>query len=149
MGDGPARAELEALRRTLGLESTVDILPHAGRQELERAADAAWVQVVPSVWEEPFGLAAAEAMMRGTAVVASGSGGLADVVRDVDSLSLTPPGDVDALASTLAVLLSDRDRCERVGAAGRVLALERFTPDRVVDRFLYHYRRLGVPSSAA
>ena len=149
MGDGPARAELEALRRTLGLESSVDILPHAERPELERAADAAWVQVVPSVWEEPFGLAAAEAMMRGTAVVASGSGGLADVVRDVDDLSLTPPGDVDALANTLGVLLSDRDRCERVGDAGRSLALERFRPDRVIDRFLDHYRRLGAPSSVA
>ena len=147
VGDGPARRELESLRRELGLESAIDIHAHVERRSLEREADAAWVQVVPSVWDEPFGLSAAEAMMRGTAVIASNSGGLPGVLGDIDRVTLTPPRDEAALADALITLLSDRERCERVGAASRQSALERFDPTRVGDRFLAHYARLGARSS--
>ena len=149
VGDGPVRGDLEALRRSLSLDDVVDIRPHVERQALEQTADAAWVQVVPSVWDEPFGLSAAEAMMRGSAVIVSNSGGLPDVVGDIDRVALTPPGDERALTSALVALLSDRDRCERLGAAGRRSALERFSPARIVDRFLEHYARLGAPSFVA
>jgi glycosyltransferase involved in cell wall biosynthesis len=87
-------------------------------------------------------------MMRGTAVVASNSGGLPGVVGNVDPVTLTPPRDETAVASSLLALLSDRDRCERVGAALRRSALDRFAPAIIADRFLAHYARLGVPSAA-
>ena len=148
IGDGPMYRELEALRHGLGLDDAVELRPHVERHALERAADAAWVQVVPSVWDEPFGLAAAEAMMRGTAVVASNSGGLPGVVGNVDPVTLTPPRDDTAVANSLLALLSDRDRCERVGAALRRSALDRFAPAIIADRFLAHYARLGVPNAA-
>jgi glycosyltransferase involved in cell wall biosynthesis len=148
-GDGPMRGQLEALIRELRLETEVALHAHVERRTLERDADAAWVQVVPSVWDEPFGLSAAEGMMRGTAIIASDSGGLPDVVGDVDRATLIPPRDEAALATSLIALLSDRDRCERVGAALRRSALDRFAPARIADRFLAHYARLGAPSSAA
>ena len=149
MGDGPARSELEMLRHTLGLDDVVDFRPHVDRAALESAADTAWVQVVPSVWAEPFGLVAAEAMMRGTAVVVSNSGGLPEVIGDHDAASLTPPRDDAALADALLALLCDRERCERAGAAARRSALERFSPSRVAEQFLGHYARLGAPSLVA
>jgi glycosyltransferase involved in cell wall biosynthesis len=149
VGDGPARGELEILRHRLGLDDVVDFRPHVDRAALESAADTAWVQVVPSVWAEPFGLAAAEAMMRGTAVVASNSGGLPDVIGDHDAVALTPPRDDAALADALFTLLCDREHCERTGAAARRSALERFSPSRVAEQFLGHYARLGVPSLVA
>ena len=61
---------------------------------MEARFESAWVQIVPSIWEEPFGLAAAEAMMRGTAVIASRTGGLAEIVQDDLCGFLVPPGDV-------------------------------------------------------
>ncbi len=42
---------------------------------------SAWV-CVPSLWEEPFGMIAAEVQMHGVAVVASRCGGLAEIVAD-------------------------------------------------------------------
>lgn len=146
-GDGPARPALEALRRQLGLADAVDIHHHMLRDALEVAAHSAWVHAAPSVWDEPFGLTVAEAMMRGTAVVVSRSGGLPSVVGDLDPDCLVPPRDERALADALLAFLSDRERCERVGAAARASAITRFAPESVVDQFLQHYARLGVAAS--
>lgn len=146
IGSGPAHSRLETIRRELGLSSVVEMRPHLPREALESAADTAWVQVVPSIWEEPFGLAVAEGMMRGTAVVASRSGGIPSVLGDIDPCALVPAGDDRALADSLVHLLSDRARCERAGAVGRRAALERFTPDRVADRLLGHYARVRAMS---
>jgi glycosyltransferase involved in cell wall biosynthesis len=148
VGDGPRRSALTALRHDLALDEVVEISPQMPRDALERVADRAWVQVVPSVWDEPFGLSAAEAMMRGSAVIATGTGGLPNVVGEVDPMSLVPPRDDRALADSLLVFLRDRERCETAGAAGRASALGRFAPAIVADKFLLHYARLGATTSS-
>ena len=38
--------------------------------------------VIPSVWEEPFGLVAAEAMSNGICIIASAIGGIPEIVKD-------------------------------------------------------------------
>ena len=148
IGDGPSRPALTALRRELALDHVVQIQPHMPRESLEREADRAWVQVVPSVWAEPFGLSAGEAMMRGTAVVASRIGGLPNIIGDADPKSLVPPRDERALADALLAFLGDRDRCETTGAAGRASVMQRLAPETVADRFMVHYARLGATTSS-
>ncbi|HSG47807.1 MAG TPA: glycosyltransferase, partial [Longimicrobiales bacterium] len=66
-GDGPDRGSLEALARTLGLGPSVSFTGHLERSRMEAEFEPAWVQAVPSVWEEPFGNVVTEAMMRGNA----------------------------------------------------------------------------------
>ena len=61
-GDGPERIGLERLAAELGIRDAVDFLGHLAQDQAEHALGAAWVQAVPSRWEEPFGLVAAEAM---------------------------------------------------------------------------------------
>lgn len=115
-GDGPERGRLGQLAdRVPGHVTWLGHLPPA---ELERRCDAAWVQAVPGRWDEPFGNVATEAMMRGTAVVASDLGGPAEVVREGVTGLLVPPGDAAALAGALVRLLTDRGLAERLGAAG-------------------------------
>lgn len=143
-GDGPERQRLETLAGRLGLAGRVAFLGHLSREELERRLDGAWVQAVPSQWEEPFGVVAAEAMMRGTAVVASDSGGIAELVEHGHTGLKVPPGDVDTLAGALARLLTDRELAERMGAAGREVALRRFGMGAVVNRWIALYERLAV-----
>jgi len=152
IGEGPVRASLEALRDELGLIGAVEIRRQVPHEVLERTAETAWVQAVPSVWDEPFGLVVAEAMMRGTAVVASRSGGMPSVVGDVSDVepnTLVPPNDDHALATSLLTFLTDRARCERAGRAGRQAALDRFAAGRVVDRFMEHYARVGAVERVA
>ncbi|HWO41241.1 MAG TPA: glycosyltransferase family 4 protein [Candidatus Eisenbacteria bacterium] len=141
-GDGPERATLQALARRLGLDSRVSWLGHLTQHEMEQRFSQAWVQVVPSLWAEPFGIVAAEAMMRGTAVIASNSGGLAEIVRDGETGFLVPPGDIEALAGRLTQILQDRALTQRLGDAGRKTALRDFNESRYVDNFLRLYERV-------
>ena len=79
---------------------------------MERALGTAWVQAVPSVWEEPFGLVAAEAMMRGTATVTSRIGGLTEFGVEGDTGYSVPAGDATALAEALRRIVTDRRLAE-------------------------------------
>jgi glycosyltransferase involved in cell wall biosynthesis len=80
------------------------------------------VAVVPSVWSEPLGQVAVEAMLVGRAVVASDVGGLRDVVQHGVTGLVVPPGDPGALAAALDNLLDDPQTRLRMGAAGRLRA---------------------------
>ena len=77
------------------------------------------VCVVPSVWEEPFGLVAVEAMAAGRPVIASRVGGLQDIVQHDQTGLLVDPGDPAQLADHLDRLLDDPELRRRMGAAGR------------------------------
>jgi glycosyltransferase involved in cell wall biosynthesis len=141
-GNGPERPALERLVAELDLAAHVSMAGHLPRGEADRYLAPAWVQAIPSRWAEPFGLVAAEAMMRGTAVVASASGGLAEIVQDGLTGFLVAPGDVQALAGALLRLLRNRDLAEALGQAGRREALARFDEALSVDRFSQMYQTL-------
>ena len=104
--------------------------------ETIRACAEAQIVVVPSIWHEPFGLVAVEAMAAGRPVVASRSGGLADIIADGETGVLVPPGDPAALADAIARLIEDPDTRARMGAAGRRRAEQGYDWDVVIER---HY----------
>lgn len=112
--------------------------PHA-------AVMAAWrrsvIGLVPSVWAEPFGLVALEAMASGRPVIASRIGGLTDIVLDGETGLLVPPGDAAALRAALARLLADPALRERLGQAGRSRVAE-FQAAAVLPRIERAYRAL-------
>lgn len=141
-GDGPQRQALEQQTACSGFSSRVQFVGHLAPAELERVLAPAWVQVVPSRAAEGFGNVAAEAMMRGTAVVASACGGLREVVRHHQTGRLVPPDDPAALADNLLELLRDRALAESLGQAGRAVALEQFSEATFVDRFLNLYQSI-------
>ncbi|HVF27156.1 MAG TPA: glycosyltransferase family 4 protein [Pyrinomonadaceae bacterium] len=141
-GDGPERERIQELVGELKLSTHVALLGHLTAAEMERRFAGAWVQAVPSRWAEPFGLTATEAMMRGTAVVASASGGLAEIVRDGETGFLVQPDNVDALASALLKILGDRDLAERMGENGREVALKHFSQATFVNNFLRLYEEI-------
>jgi glycosyltransferase involved in cell wall biosynthesis len=141
-GDGPERERLKGLIATLGLSGCVTMSGHLPRQEMEHHFAGIWVQAIPSRWAEPFGLVAAEAMMRGTAVVASRDGGLAEIVRHGQTGLLVPLGDVDALAEALFALLQNRQLAEQMGRAGRQVAQTDYSEEACIDKFIQLYQTL-------
>jgi glycosyltransferase involved in cell wall biosynthesis len=85
---------------------------------------------------------AAEAMMRGTAVVASATGGLTEIVEQGRTGFLVPPDNVEALAEKLLVLLQDRRLAETMGEAAQGVAQIRLSLARQVDEFVGVYEQL-------
>ena len=142
-GDGPERGALEREVDRLGLREHVEMVGHLAADVLEQALAPAWVQAVPSLWEEPFGMVAAEAMMRGTAVVASDTGGLGELVDDGSTGLKVPPGDPAALAAALLAVLADAERAETIGRRAREVALRQFDEDRYVERIETIHRELA------
>jgi glycosyltransferase involved in cell wall biosynthesis len=142
VGGGPEEGRLRRLIAELGLSSSVTLLGYLPHPEMDRYFETAWVQVVPSRWAEPFANVALEAMMRGTAVVASRSGGLTEIVQDGQTGLLVTPDDVDALAQALVRLLEDRGLAERIGSTGRGFALAHFSDTILADNFIRLYQAL-------
>lgn len=75
---------------------------------------------------ESFGLAIAEAMASGTAVVATRTAGASEIIRDGETGLLVPIGDADGLAETLIELLRNTDRRTRLGDAAQRAVSARF-----------------------
>jgi alpha-maltose-1-phosphate synthase len=86
----------------------------------------ATVFACPSVYE-PLGIVNLEAMACGTAVVASRTGGIPEVVADGETGLLVPPGDPGRLAVALNALLTDPGRAAEMGQAGRKRAVTDFS----------------------
>src|SRR5205823_5570284 len=91
---------------------------------------------------ESFCLSILEAMCFGCPSVSTRVGGIPEVVEHDRSALLVPPGDVDALASALEILIRDETRRSALGAAGRTRARELFSAEVIVPRYEALYRRL-------
>lgn len=113
-------------------DSPVRFVPWQPQERLPLLYAGADICVVPSVWREPFGIAAVEAMAAGKPVVASRSGGLEDIVEDSVTGFLVEPGNAAELAERLARLLGDPALRERMGRAGRERAERRYSWDAVM-----------------
>jgi glycosyltransferase involved in cell wall biosynthesis len=84
--------------------------------EIASKLDEATLLVLPS-WPEGLGRVIIEAFARGRGVVATGAGGVLDLVdNDVEGI-LIAPADTDALVTELTRVLSDRELAERLGSA--------------------------------
>lgn len=135
-GDGPERTGLEEQVRRGGLQTRVEFLGHLDPDSLESALASAWVQAVPSRWEEPFGLVAAESMMRGTAVVVSKAGGLTEQVLEGRTGYQVAADDPNAWANALERIVTDRALAEQLGRQARRHALAHFSFDHYTDRIV-------------
>jgi N-acetyl-alpha-D-glucosaminyl L-malate synthase BshA len=139
LGEGPERAQAQALARRLGLQDRVRFLgQQESAMELHGLAD---VFLLPSELES-FGLAALEAMGCGVPVVGSDAGGLPEVVRHAETGFLLPVGDVDGMASRTIEILKDEDHRREMGQAGRRRAAALFSADRVVSQYERYYERV-------
>jgi glycosyltransferase involved in cell wall biosynthesis len=136
------RSYVAALRERLG--DDVEAVTFRGAMaaaDMPAAYARGAVGVLPSL-EEAFGLPLVEAMASGLPTVATRVGGMPElVVHGVTGL-LVPPADADALADALARLLEDAPQAERLGAAGRVRAVERFSWDVIAEQTLALFRPL-------
>ncbi len=118
-------AELEALGISVRRPGFID------RYALPDEMRKAHINVVPSRWDEPFGLVTPEGMATGLATVASRTGGTPEIVADAGLLF--ERGDADGLAAHLERLVGDESLRRDYGRQARERARE-FTWDRAWER---------------
>jgi glycosyltransferase involved in cell wall biosynthesis len=141
-GDGTARPALEHQAAGLGLAGRVEFLGMLDSAAIWDTINRATLVVMPSR-TEGFPLVALEAMLMARPIVASRAGGLPEAVVDGETGLLVDIKDVEGLAGAIASLLAGRDRARRMGTAGRVRAIEKFSWQRnVVEPYESLYRRL-------
>ncbi len=132
-GDGDMRPELEALCRQLGVTDRIHWLGDVpDPTPLLQGCD---IYVMASVGEA-FGMALAEAMACGAAVVASRSGAFAEIVEDGKSGLLVPPLDPFALADAIQKLAQDNDLRSSLARNGVERVQCYFTADGSINKIL-------------
>ncbi len=104
-------------------------LPHEQLRGVYAQADAV---VVPSIWQEPFGLVGLEAMSSQNCVIASRVGGLPELIVHEQTGLLVPPNDVPALCEAMDRVVMDTGLRTRLALAARVEVLRRFAYPRLV-----------------
>lgn len=129
-----------AVARWADQHPTVTIAGHVSRPEASRILASSRVVVVPSQWEETFGMVAVEAMAAGTAPVASSHGAFPELLTPGVDGDLFPPSDVNALVDILADVDDNPARWDSYGDHARRTYQSRFTAEASISRLLEIYR---------
>jgi glycogen synthase len=133
VGDGPEKAALEAQASRLGIGEQVRFFGMHHGEEVVRLLNAHRILVVPSRYDEPFGIVALEGIACGCLVIGSRGGGLKEAIGPC---GLTfENGDAVELAALLEAALTDPDRFHTSPeVTAEHLALH--SSERVVARYL-------------
>jgi glycosyltransferase involved in cell wall biosynthesis len=108
IGSGPEEPNLRQQVKQLDIVEQVNFAGAKVENDLAQLLNAHKILVVPSVWEEPFGIVALEGIACGCVVVGSEAGGLKDAIG---ACGVTfPNGDVNALTQALFDLLTNPDK---------------------------------------
>jgi glycosyltransferase involved in cell wall biosynthesis len=139
-GEPPSPASQKLLDQ-LGIADRVKLVGIKRGEELAELYRKALFFVLSSD-EEGLAIVILEAMASGLSVVSTDCGGPATAVEDGKSGLLTPVGDAQALAAAMERLLKDEELREKMGRAGRRIAVERFSLAAVGKIFLDKYDEL-------
>ncbi len=117
---------------------------------LIRAYRAADLLVLPSIWQESYGLPVAEAMACGLPVLASASGGVPELVDDGKTGRLVPRLDTEALTRALREMAAEPSVLQQMGRAARTRAERLLTWGRSAERLerLYVWLLAAAPESS-
>ncbi len=138
VGEGPLGRHARDQADRLGLGDRIRWLGALPQHQLPELYRQAAVLAVPSL-DEGLGLAAVEAQLCGTPVVAFDSGGIAETLLDGVTGRLVPAGDVAAFAAALESILADPRATRTMGDAGVSWAQSRFAPDAVAAAYARLY----------
>lgn len=142
-GAGTRDEAVAARVKELKLDKRIDFQGWAAHQDMARLYRRARLLVLPSRWQEPFGLAGLEAQTLARPVLAYDVGGVREWLQDGRTGIIVPPGNTLALASGINVLMREPGQASALGRAGRDLAMERFNPARIMTLLTSLYQRVG------
>jgi len=136
IGSGPLEKELRATVKEKGIENNVVFTGSVPHSEMANVYAASDIVAVPSLWAEPFGRVAAEAMCAGKPVLASDIGGLKDIVSEEFRI---PVFDKDMWHNKLNALIGSKNALIQIGKRNKKQA-EQYAPGRIAGQLVKIYR---------
>ncbi len=136
-GEGEERARLERQARALGIERRVFFLGRVDQVDLSELYRASDLVVLPSLAHETFSIVACEALACERPVVGTDVGGIPELVQE-----LVPPGDAEALATKIRMLLADPKRRSEIARDGREQVFSYLTWEATAARVVLVYQGL-------
>jgi glycosyltransferase involved in cell wall biosynthesis len=138
VGEGGYRSHLEMLCIDFGV--TDNVFFWGRRSDVQTIIAASDVVVVPSIWEEAFGLIVAETMACGRPLVASHSGGIPELIEDGLTGHFFPCGDSQQMAEVIDFLLSNALHRNKLGQNSREKTLCNFNLSSQVNQLIKIYQ---------
>jgi glycosyltransferase involved in cell wall biosynthesis len=139
LGEGPERAALEELARTMG-HPEIEFSDFLPQDRMPAEYGASTITVLPTRGDaEGLGLTLVEALLAGSSVVGTGAGGIPEVIQHDETGLITGESDAD-LAAALERLVMDPALRQRLTTTGQARVEARFSTDSAVDGFLTLYR---------
>lgn len=137
--DGENRVVLEGLIRDLGLKDNVHLIGWV--DDIAGLLSTLDVYVSPAR-SEPFGLSIVEAMAAEVPVIATSSEGAREIISDDMTGKLVPIGDVEALATTIKLLLESEAERGRLSSSALSDVREKFSLTRMVESTEHLYKEV-------
>jgi glycosyltransferase involved in cell wall biosynthesis len=136
-GAGPLQDEVAAWAST---RPSVEMVGQVDSGRCSELISQARAVLVPSAWEETFGLVVVEAMAVGTPSIAAGHGSFVELINPGVDGVLFRPGDPAALAVAVADVEAHPEQYEAYGEQARKTYEQRFDPDQSLKHLLEIYQ---------
>lgn len=124
----------------MGIHDNVDFIGFIEGKEKDVLMCICDVFCMPSLYES-FGIAILDVMQYGTAVVASDTGGIIEIIENGKNGLLCKPKDHVQLAESINALLEDTELNRRIGAAGKS-SMHRFDVKHICDEYISIYKEV-------
>lgn len=141
IGAGNLREKLQSLVAEEGLSETITFSGGMDQDYVSGKLAESDIFLLSSV-EEALSVALMEAMASGLPAVATKVGGVPELVRDGESGYLVQPGDAEAMAEKLDLLVKNPDGRREMGIAGRKIVEEKYDIQKLNERLVELYRSL-------
>lgn len=143
MGDGPNMESLKSLATKLNLNNVVFTGFLARNAQADVWKETAF-SIVPSIWQEPFGMVVLEAWAKARPVVAHSIGALPEIIRDGEDGFLANPNTPEALPIALERAFLDTTDLRQMGLSGLNRLKCDYNKSTWLDRIDDVYRKAGL-----
>ena len=137
VGAGPLEDEVTAWAAS---RPSVELAGQVDGATCARLMSGARAVLLPSAWEETFGLVVVEAMALGVPPVATAHGSFTELITDGVDGVLFRPGDPAALGQAVADIAAEPARYATYGRQARETYAKRFDPERNLNQLIEIYR---------
>lgn len=141
-GQGAQAPVLQEMIQQLGLDDRVTMHGWLDSDAVYQLIQQARALIFPSVWHEPAGLVAYEAMLNARAVIASRVGGIPEGIVHGTNGFLIEPNDIEDLANRIEQLATDWELASQLGKNGQQFAAQTFELKNHMQKLMQIYSRV-------